>query len=81
MSDQLKASLADIEKRLAELSAKTNTIGSRRSSVLEAVGRQQTDVASAKTDIEHVVTKALLDIEVLSRHQSGGDGGSTFGPP
>ena len=69
VSDKLKASFADIEKRLTEFSFNTNTIDSMQSSVHEAVGRQQTDFASAKIDIERVVTQALSDIEALSQQQ------------
>ena len=39
MSDQLKASLADIEKRLTEFLVKTRTLDSIQASVQETVGR------------------------------------------
>ena len=39
VSDQLKLSFADIEKRLTEFSIKTNTLDSMQASVHEAVGR------------------------------------------
>ena len=84
MSDQFKASFAEIEKRPTEFSLKTNTIDRMQPSVHEAVVRQQTDLAPANNDIERVVTKALSDIEILShrsQRQFGVGGGSTFGAP
>ena len=82
VSDKVKASLADIEKRLTEFSFKTNAIDSMQSSVHEAVGRQQTDRASADIDIERVVNKVLSDIEALSQARQqqllGGTCGSAF---
>ena len=78
VSDKFKASFADVDARLEDVALKSSTVESMQTSVHEAVARQQMELASAKADVERVVTKALSDVAncVQQNVWSGGGGGA-----
>ena len=72
VSDKLKASFAPIKTQLADVALKSSSVESMQTGIHSAVAKQEQDLASAKIEIERIVTGALQSIAALTQQHSEG---------